>query len=255
MTPNPEDRTLYQMLGVPPEVGGTQLEGLVERLRRVFAPAHYPAGCPGLRDLAARRLEEIEAAYEVLRDPERRAAYDAELGLDQGAVPIVPPGRLHRVLARSLASLGHELLTQDPSLTWSRRRTPDFDLMATTTRGYDRHEINFRMVPRLDRELLEGYCTFADERVAEEGGGLLRHHLTFVLASEVVDDELGLFGRLEDWNRGAWRCLTGRGARARIFVLLGPSGRVMAPGGVCMEAPVPHPRRLYRPNRLRAVAA
>jgi len=70
--------TLYQLLGVDASVSGTELG---RAYRRRLRQLHPDLGCAVDADLvdAAADLAAVQQAYQVLRDPARRARYDAEL--------------------------------------------------------------------------------------------------------------------------------------------------------------------------------
>ncbi|MDP8930584.1 MAG: DnaJ domain-containing protein [Actinomycetota bacterium] len=63
---------LYAALGVSPDASPAEIAGAYRRLVR----AHHPDMRSDSDQPAATPLDEIVAAYEVLRDPDRRAAYD-----------------------------------------------------------------------------------------------------------------------------------------------------------------------------------
>ncbi len=65
----PEDQDLYAILNVPPDASQTQIGRAYRRLIRAHPPDIHPD-----RDSAA--LAAAVAAYAILRDPARRAAYD-----------------------------------------------------------------------------------------------------------------------------------------------------------------------------------
>ncbi|HEY4026895.1 MAG TPA: DnaJ domain-containing protein [Candidatus Dormibacteraeota bacterium] len=69
----PAERTLYEILQVDSRVEPEILEAAYRRLARKYHPDVAAADPTGLR------MREINAAFEVLRDPHRRAAYDREL--------------------------------------------------------------------------------------------------------------------------------------------------------------------------------
>ena len=60
---------------------------------RVLAKQHHPDVNGGARDALA-RTQELNAAYETLRDPERRTAYDDELSAPQKSHPTKRAGNL-----------------------------------------------------------------------------------------------------------------------------------------------------------------
>ncbi len=67
-----EPRDLYAMLGVAPTATPAEIRQAYRRLVRQYHPDRHP-GDPA----AHARMVEINAAYAVLSDPDRRAAYDA----------------------------------------------------------------------------------------------------------------------------------------------------------------------------------
>src|SRR5207244_9086481 len=71
-------QTLYDVLGVGPTASAAEIRTAYHNLAARYHPDHHDGNT--LADLATEKLASINAAYEVLSDPERRAAYDAELG-------------------------------------------------------------------------------------------------------------------------------------------------------------------------------
>ncbi|KAK0546614.1 hypothetical protein OC845_004512 [Tilletia horrida] len=65
------DTELYDLLGVAPEASEQELK----QAFRKQSLAHHPDKNPG-DDTASARFQEINAAYEILSDPDTRAAYD-----------------------------------------------------------------------------------------------------------------------------------------------------------------------------------
>lgn len=250
-----EAKNLYQVLGVPPGIPQGELAGVVERLRRIFDPSTYPEGLPGLQALAGHRLEEIEAAYRVLGDPEQREAYDASLALPANVIPLGPRRSLDRVLTRSVASVGEELLSQDPSLHWRRGHAPGFDLVATADRPGECHQLRFRIVPRLTIEEFREFLFTVQDMLLQAEPTPRKEHLTFLVAAEILEDQEEVHRLLESFHQENWVPLRDNGARARIFVLQGPSGHVLAPGGVNRDRPSLNPRRLIELDREELLAA
>ncbi|NWF30956.1 J domain-containing protein [Streptomyces sp. PKU-EA00015] len=71
-TQGPESH--YAVLGVSPRASAEQITTAFRSLVRTLHPDARPDDPPGSRD----QLDLVLAAYDVLRDPQRRAAYDAE---------------------------------------------------------------------------------------------------------------------------------------------------------------------------------
>jgi curved DNA-binding protein CbpA len=72
-------RDHYAVLGVPPSATPRQITTAYRRLARSLHPDTRPGPAEG----AAREdFAEVVAAYDTLRDRERRAAYDAERGAE-----------------------------------------------------------------------------------------------------------------------------------------------------------------------------
>jgi hypothetical protein len=69
----PVSRNLYQVLQIDPKAEPDVIEVVYRRLARKYHPD--VSRMPG----ADQRMKEINAAYEVLRDADRRASYDREL--------------------------------------------------------------------------------------------------------------------------------------------------------------------------------
>ena len=89
----------YAVLGVPPDASAQEIKRAFRRLAVQFHPDQRPSR---IADMLMRRLTE---AYEVLRDDERRAAYDAELRAAETAKPTEdsePPPSDHRRVGRTL---------------------------------------------------------------------------------------------------------------------------------------------------------
>lgn len=70
----------YTLLGVEPDATQSEIEAAYARQRERYNPERVADLDPELRRLAAERSAELERAYAVLRDPERRRQYDASLG-------------------------------------------------------------------------------------------------------------------------------------------------------------------------------
>jgi hypothetical protein len=75
-------RSLYEILQVDPMAEPEVLEAAFRRLARKYHP-----DISGTAD-GAERMKELNAAYQVLRDPIRRRLYDRELGGRAGAARV-----------------------------------------------------------------------------------------------------------------------------------------------------------------------
>src|SRR5258708_37862573 len=79
-------QSLYEVLQVDRRAEPEVVEAAFRRLARKYHP-----DTSGLDD-GGRRMMELSAAYEVLRDQARRAAYDRELRVRATAASSPPPG-------------------------------------------------------------------------------------------------------------------------------------------------------------------
>ncbi|GLR48132.1 J domain-containing protein [Sphingomonas astaxanthinifaciens] len=106
----------YRTLGIDPDADGATIRGAyVERMRRFHPDRHG-----GEAD--RQKAQDVTAAYEVLRDPERRAAYDRARVLSFAGTAAAPPpsrvrggplGRnLFLLVAAGTAGLGYWALQQ-----------------------------------------------------------------------------------------------------------------------------------------------
>lgn len=71
-------RTYYQTLGVPQKANSEQIRGSYRKLVKSCHPDLFPSGSTQQAE-AERKIREINAAYAVLSDAKRRAAYDAKI--------------------------------------------------------------------------------------------------------------------------------------------------------------------------------
>jgi hypothetical protein len=87
--------TYYEILGVPPDAGHDEVKRAFTALALRWHPDRQDDGDASARERAEWRMQEINAAWSVLRSPGRRAAYDEELARArrQAAAPPSPrPG-------------------------------------------------------------------------------------------------------------------------------------------------------------------
>lgn len=75
----------YTLLDVPSHASFDEIAAAYERLLALYSPERLQNGPPEFQELAAHKRTQFEAAYRVLSDPDRRAAYDRE----QQITPVV----------------------------------------------------------------------------------------------------------------------------------------------------------------------
>jgi curved DNA-binding protein CbpA len=80
------------VLGVSPTASAAQITTAFRNLVRTLHPDARPDDPPGDRE----QLDLVLAAYDVLRDPQRRAAYDAERAATAPRPARVGPGRVEQ---------------------------------------------------------------------------------------------------------------------------------------------------------------
>ncbi len=68
---------LYALLQVAPDASQDEIGAAYARLRELYSAERLQSGPSEFQELAARRREELQTAYVVLNDPQRRAEYDA----------------------------------------------------------------------------------------------------------------------------------------------------------------------------------
>lgn len=88
---------LYAILGVTPHAAPDQLRHAYRALLRRHHPDTRAVDRPQSSGGADLALQELLAAYEVLRDPARRADYDRLRGASRSATPVKV--RVHRTTA------------------------------------------------------------------------------------------------------------------------------------------------------------
>lgn len=77
--------THYEVLGVAPSADAAEVRRAYLRLARAHHPDRHAAGGPAARAEAERRMREVNEAWAVLSDPERRRRYDAERRRGRGS--------------------------------------------------------------------------------------------------------------------------------------------------------------------------
>jgi hypothetical protein len=88
----PRPKTHYEILKVEPGVSADDLKAAYRILSRRYHPDRHPAH----PDAAARIMASINVAYDVLSDPERRAAYDWQIGVSQPRTPVLRRSHVRR---------------------------------------------------------------------------------------------------------------------------------------------------------------
>lgn len=83
----------YETLQVHPKADAAAIDASYRRLLDQYAPARLEGAAPDLVELAERKRQELDAAYALLGDPARRAAYDAGHGPPTTDLGPRPPGQ------------------------------------------------------------------------------------------------------------------------------------------------------------------
>jgi DnaJ-class molecular chaperone len=124
-----ERRDPYIVLGVPRQASG---EEIAHAYRRAARASHPDGGGAG----SAERFHAVSDAYEVLRDPGRRAVYDRSHPLAEsrtaearGSVRYAAPGSQHVVLGRRSPSVTVEPWVPDIDEARSVRERGDIEDM------------------------------------------------------------------------------------------------------------------------------
>lgn len=76
----PHHRTPYEVLGVAPDASAAEIRRAYVRLARDHHPDHHAEGGEASRRVAERRMQEINDAWRVLGDPDRRSEHDLARG-------------------------------------------------------------------------------------------------------------------------------------------------------------------------------
>ncbi|GAB4440554.1 MAG: redoxin domain-containing protein [Chloroflexi bacterium OHK40] len=97
--------TYYTTLGVSPGASQEEIAAAYERQRQRYDPERVAGLDPELQRLAAERSAELQRAYAVLGQPERRRAYDASLSGTPGPVAARQRGLTPRERRYTLAGV------------------------------------------------------------------------------------------------------------------------------------------------------
>lgn len=75
--------THYDVLGVPVDATPAQVRQAYHQLARALHPDRLQGASPVDRERAARRMQEVNEAWRVLRDPTTRLGYDQAIGVSK----------------------------------------------------------------------------------------------------------------------------------------------------------------------------
>lgn len=67
--------TYYEFLGVLPEASTAEIKAAAQKLAQKYHPSKYPGNTQ-----VAKRFKQVKTIYNILANPQKRAAYDASLG-------------------------------------------------------------------------------------------------------------------------------------------------------------------------------
>lgn len=73
--------TCYETLGIDPQATSDQ----IDQAYRFLAQKFHPDANPGSGDMARKRFQVVQEAYDILSDPKRRREYDVKLGAGIGS--------------------------------------------------------------------------------------------------------------------------------------------------------------------------
>ncbi|HEX6289692.1 MAG TPA: DnaJ domain-containing protein [Herpetosiphonaceae bacterium] len=76
----------YTLLQVPPKASGPEIDAAYARLSDLYSAERMADAAPEFQEQAAQKREQLAAAYQVLIQPDRRAAYDRQRGFSQAGV-------------------------------------------------------------------------------------------------------------------------------------------------------------------------
>lgn len=110
----------YDILGVPATASSDQIKAVYRDLAKQHHPDRFHTYAQ--RNRASRRMQEINDAYRVLRDPEKRRAYDRQMGK---ARPIVDAHATGGGAATREADVGRSTVGEDPFSRLQRKDAID----------------------------------------------------------------------------------------------------------------------------------
>ncbi len=115
-------RTHYEVLGVPSGASAERIRAAHRQLAQLLHPDRQGGASAAERQLAERRMREVNAAWTVLSDPDRRRAYDRSLRLPSSSgSSSAGPSTAGR------AAPGSDPEFDDPDEYWAQRRAAEVD--------------------------------------------------------------------------------------------------------------------------------
>lgn len=102
LTPNiMKKTTYYEFLGISPQASAEEIKAAAQKLAQKYHPSKYPGNTR-----VAKRFKQIKIVYNILANPEKRAAYDTTLGLSPAA-PSQPEETTEETLIEQLTQTAH----------------------------------------------------------------------------------------------------------------------------------------------------
>jgi hypothetical protein len=117
----PTGRTHYEVLGVPQNASAQRVRAAHRQLAQLLHPDRQGSASTAERQLAERRMREVNAAWTVLSDPDRRRAYDRSLRASSAS------GRSAAGPSPGRATSREDPEFDDPDEYWARRRAAEVD--------------------------------------------------------------------------------------------------------------------------------
>ncbi len=102
----------YRILGVTPVASEDEIRRAYRGLAKHYHPDTMP---PEKRDWAREQMARINAAYQVLHNPQRRAEYDRQRGYDK---PLPAPATAQPAANHTQRHRGRERLRRQQSQRW-----------------------------------------------------------------------------------------------------------------------------------------
>ncbi len=124
-------RTHYEVLGVPPSASPERIRSAHRQLAQLLHPDRQAGASTAERQLAERRMREVNAAWTVLSDPDRRRAYDRTLRAPSSGPsssgPSAPGRSATGPSSAGRATSGADPEFDDPDEYRARRRAAEVD--------------------------------------------------------------------------------------------------------------------------------